>query len=331
MIYVDDCLFFSKKESVIHEFLRSIEETMPLKVETSVTAFLGIKVEKFNGKINLTQPSLIKKIIKNTGMTECNATYVPTTTTPLGSDLEGESFSENWDYASVVGMLMFVANNTRADIAYATHQVARFTHNPKKSHGLAIKRLVRYLCGTKDKGMILSPSTDFVVDCYVDADFEGLYPIEDSQDAVSVRSRTGYILFMANCSLLWVSKLQTEVATSTMESEYIALSQCIRDLIPVRRLLKHICEVVFKSKTYQSRIYSKVFEDNQGALQLARAPRMTPRTKHYGIKYHFFREYVKKGHVVLQKITSSEQRADIFTKGLAKVTFEYLRKHILGW
>ena len=116
-----------------------------------------------------------------------------------------------------------------------------------------------------------------------------------------------------------------------MESEYIALSQAIKDLIPVRRLLKLVCQVVFKSKSYQSRIYSKVFEDNQGALQLARAPRITPRTKHYGIKYHFFREYVKKGHVVLQKISSAEQRADIFTKGLAKVTFEYLRKYILGW
>ena len=109
------------------------------------------------------------------------------------------------------------------------------------------------------------------------------------------------------------------------------MSQAIKDLIPVQRLLKLVCQVVFKSKSYQSRIYSKVFEDNQGALQLARAPRMTPRTKHYGIKYHFFREYVKKGHVVLQKISSAEQRADIFTKGLAKVTFEYLRKYILGW
>ena len=67
----------------------------------------------------------------------------------------------------------------------------------KKSHGLAIKNLVRYLCGTsRDKGMILSTSTDFVVDCYVDVDFAGLYPVENSQDAVSVRSCTWYIYYL---------------------------------------------------------------------------------------------------------------------------------------
>ena len=77
--------------------------------------------------------------------------------------------------------------------------------------------------------MLLSPNTDFTVDYYIDADFAGLYPVENNQDPVSVQSRTGYILFLANCPLLWVSKLQTEVATSTMEAEYIALSQSVRD------------------------------------------------------------------------------------------------------
>ena len=134
-----------------------------------------------------------------------------------------------------------------------------------------------------------------------------------------------------NCSLLWASKLQTEVALSTMEAEYVALSQSLRDLIPMRRILKHLCSIVFGKDKYQSRIYSKVFEDNQGALQLARAPRMTPRTKHYGIKYHFFRDYVKRGEVQLHKIASKEQRADIFTKGLVQATFQYIRKSLLGW
>ena len=122
-------------------------------------------------------------------------------------------------------MLMFLANNTRPDIAFATHQVARFTHSPKESHGSAIKKIVRYLQGTKTDGMILSPTQDFSVDCYVDADFAGLYPVEDKQESISVRSRTGYVLFLANCPLLWASKLQTEVALSTMEAEYVALSQ----------------------------------------------------------------------------------------------------------
>jgi hypothetical protein len=203
---------------------------------------------------------------------------------PLGSDLNGETFKEDWEYASVVGMLMFLANNTRPDISFATHQVARFTHNPKSSHGTAVKRIVRYLKGTPQQGIIMSPTNDFSINCYVDADFAGLYGYEDDQDPVSVRSRTGYVLFIANCPLLWVSKLQTEVAASTMESEYVALSQAMRDLIPMRRLTKKLCDEIFGENRYKATMYSSVFEDNQAALQLARAPRMTPRTKHYGIK-----------------------------------------------
>ena len=331
VIYVDDCLFFSKKEETIHKFIKEIESKMPMKVENSVTAFLGIKISKEGNKINLAQPSLIRQILKVTNLEDCNSIYAPAVHTPVGTDLLGEKFNEKWEYASVVGMLMFLANNTRPDIAYATHQVARFTHNPKTSHAFAVKRIVRYLQGTKDKGMILEPSKNFTVDCYVDADFAGLYPVENSQDPISVRSRTGYVFFLANCPLLWASKLQTEIALSTMEAEYIALSQSLRDLIPLRRLVRFICDIVFGKNKVESKMYSTVFEDNQGTLQLARAPRMTPRTKHYGIKYHFFREYVEKGDLKLSKIHTKEQRADILTKGLPRPTFEYLRKYLLGW
>jgi hypothetical protein len=149
-------------------------------------------------------------------MQDCNSTKTPVSTTPLGYDLDGEVFDENWEYASIVGMMMFLANNTRPDIANATHQCARFTHAPRKSHALAVKKIIRYLQGTKDKGLIMKPTSDLSIDCYVDTDFAGLYGQEDPQDPISVKSRTGYDLFLANCPLFWVSKLQTEIASSTM-------------------------------------------------------------------------------------------------------------------
>jgi hypothetical protein len=116
-----------------------------------------------------------------------------------------------------------------------------------------------------------------------------------------------------------------------MEAEYIALSQSVKDLIPLRRLLKLICETVLKTSRYNATMHSSIFEDNNGALQLARAPRMTPRTKHYGIKYHFFREYVANGDLKLFKVESASQKADIFTKGLVQAIFEVIRKLLMGW
>jgi hypothetical protein len=96
-----------------------------------------------------------------------------------------------------------------------------------------------------------------------------------------------------------------------MEAEYVALSQSVRDLIPLRRMTTLVCDAIFGKGKYQARMYSQVFEDNNGALQLARACRITL-FKHYGIKYHFFKDYVKKGDLKLFKVESINQRADIF-------------------
>ena len=252
-------------------------------------------------------------------------------TSPIGADLTGERHNEKWEYNSVVGMLMFLANNTRPDIAYAVHQCARFSHSPKASHSLAVKRIVRYLKGTSTDGIIMKPNKELTVDCYIDADFAGLYGTEDSQDPICAKSRTGYVLLLAGCPLMWVSKLQSEIASSTMEAEYIALSQAMRDLIPVRRLLQSICDSVLPDKSQSARMHSSVFEDNNGALQLARAPRITPRTKHYAIKYHFFRENIKAGEIKLYKVETSKHKADIFTKGLVLQLFETIRKLLMGW
>ena len=89
---------------------------------------------------------------------------------------------------------MYLASNARPDIQFAVHQFARFTHNPKESHGEAIKRICRYLAGTKDKGTTFSPTKELILDCYVDADFAGLWSFEGDQDPVCVKSRTRYVV-----------------------------------------------------------------------------------------------------------------------------------------
>ena len=130
------------------------------------------------------------------------------------------------------------------------------------------------------------------LDCYVDADFSGLWSYEEDSDPVCVKSRTGYIMKLGGCPLIWASKLQTEISLSTLETEYIALSTAILELFPLRELLK---EIEYKTELNFSNpaiLYSTVFEDNQGALQLATAPKITPRTKHIAAKYHLFKDKI---------------------------------------
>jgi hypothetical protein len=98
---------------------------------------------------------------------------------PLHVDKDAEVFDEMWRYDPVIGMLMYLGSNTRPDIAYAVHQAARFTPNPRRSHANGIKRILRYLKTTQTKGLIMQPTSDLCVDCYVDADFAGLFSVKD--------------------------------------------------------------------------------------------------------------------------------------------------------
>lgn len=332
LTYVDDCLWFSLDEKCMDDMIENIDKVLTLTVESKdVSAFLGIQFTRRGETIELTQKGLINRVIEATDMIDCNSCDTPAEHKPLGKDSSGAAFSESWHYASVVGMLLYLSSNSRPDIAFAVHQCARFTHAPKQSHAKAIKRIIRYLKGTADRGLIMRPTKELKIDCFVDADFAGLWGVEDPDDPISVKSRTGYILTLGNCPLLWVSKLQSEISLSTMESEYVALSTAMRDVLPMRRLVIAVAKAITGEDQVESIAHSDVFEDNNGALTLATIPRMTPRSKHYGTKYHFFRQHVQNGELKIHKIDTKEQLADIMTKGLPRETFTYLRDKLMGW
>jgi hypothetical protein len=99
----------------------------------------------------------------------------------------------------------------------------------------------------------------------------------------------------------------------------------------MKRMTTLVADTIFGKGNYESRMHSKIFEDNNGALQLARSPCITPRTKHYAIKYHFFKHHVERKEIKLFKIDTKKQLADIFTKGLVVVLFELLRRALMGW
>jgi len=176
----------------------------------------------------------------------------------------------------------------------------------------------------------MRPSGEMTLNCYADADFASLWGQEDDQDPVCVRSRTGFVLEFAGCPLMWTSKLQTEIALSTTEAEYIALSQSMREVIPTWCMLQEVLQH-FGVEFAGSFTHSTVFEDNSGALVLATAPKMNSRTKHIAVKYHHFRDHVQKGTIKIVKVKSDGQKADIFTKGLGPVKFPKIRKLLMGW
>ena len=132
------------------------------------------------------------------------------------------------------------------------------------------------------------------------------------------------------CPITWTSKLQTEIALSTTEAEYMALSQSMREVLPFLNLVKEIKQVL-PIENSEPNFYCKVWEDNRSCIKVAESPKFTPRTKHIALKYHHFRRFVADGTIIIHPIDTHEQTADIFTKSLEEKTFVYLRKKICGW
>ena len=239
ILYVDDAGLAAPNRSIIEEFVQELKDlNFDLQIENEFSEYLGIGIEQLpDGSRHMTQKGLIKKILLATDMENCKPNWCPAKSLALGSDPDGEPFNENFSYSSVVGMLLYLSNNTRIDITYAVSQVARFTHNPKQSHGEALKMIVRYLAKTQDKGLIVKPSKKLTLHAHVDADFSGLHGREPQDDPNSARSRYGYIICFNGIPLVWKSQLIKEICQSTLHSEYVGLSYCCRALIPMRELI----------------------------------------------------------------------------------------------
>jgi len=171
-----------------------------------------------------------------------------------------------------------------------------------------------------------------------DSDFAGLWLYEDKTKPVSVKSRMGFAMRLADCPIVWGSKLVAEIAMSTMEAEYMGLSMCMRHIIPLQRTIRRLAEHIGMIRDSLTTFKTKVHEDNAGALTLANLEpgRETPRSKHYAVKYHWFREHLKpddNGTVDTKvvKIDTEIQLADILTKGLRTKRFQEVRRLLCGW
>ena len=116
----------------------------------------------------------------------------------------------------------------------------------------------------------------------MDAAFDAGWQEADSNNLENVLSRTGYVIYYANCPLLWSSKLQTEIVLSTVESEYIALSQAMRDVIPLIHLLTEI-NCVYSIHNPEPIIKCKVHKDNESCIAMCKAQRFSQRTRHIAI------------------------------------------------
>jgi transposase InsO family protein len=341
--YVDDILFWARDDEDITTKMAELRSKgLLLEKESSAAGFLGvdIKVLEKDGsgkptRMELTQTGLIDRIITNLGLdgAEHYGKFTPAEATPLTRDAGGAECIEDFNVAAVVGQLLYLSGHTRPDIAYAVNIVARYMFCPKRSHELALKRIGKYLKATRTKGLIITPSDNILdINAFPDADFAGLYGHEAPNDPACVKSRTGFVILAANCPVMWKSTLQTKTALSTTEAEITALAHCCKELFPIMDLAKHLA-AYYNLDPVKTTMNVTIHEDNAAALILAKMlpPEHTPRSKFFHLETVWFREEIVKRCIELKKVVTTDQLGDMFTKGLSKVVFEYLRFKLCGW
>jgi hypothetical protein len=304
-----------------------------------VAGFLGVHAGKNpNDSIELTQFGLTDRIIGALGIEQDKSTgkSTPAEYGCLGTNVDDKPYDETFNYRSVVGMMQYLSGHTRPDIAFAVSQCARFSSNPKRTHAAALKPIGRYLLQTRDRGLLLNPVDSFEIECFVDADFTGIWSYEDPNDHVCVLNRTGFVICIWGCPVSWITRLQTTIALSTMESEYVALSTAMRDLIPLKAAVSEIASGMGIENENIVNIKSTIWEENMGALTLANMelPHTTPQSKHYSTRCHWFRSLLNDdgdGGYAVVKVASADHMADILTKALREEPFRKKRLLMMGW
>ena len=338
LVYIDDCIVFGPNAQALDQVvkdLRTCPQQFTVEDQGDVGDFLGIRIKKKkDGSIHLSQPQLIDSIIQDLHLQPgSNSKSTPSvTSTLLHKDTDGPDMQPEFHYRSVIGKLNFLEKSTRPDISVSIHQCARFSEAPKKSHAEAVKQIGRYLLATRDKGIIIHPNKSRQFDCWVDADFAGNWRQADAQsDPMTAKSCSGWIVRFASAPITWASKMQTITAMSTTEAEYIALSTSLREVIPLMGLLTEAQAHGVRIDDLPPKVHCTVFEDNSGALELARLPKIRPRTKHINQSYHHFREHVERQDILIEATPTGKQIADILTKPLAEPVNERHRRAIMGW
>ena len=336
ILYTDDSILAAPTKQETEAAIAAIQEQgLEITIEGDIGDFLGVKIERNkDGSYSLTQPQLIDSILQDLNLQGDNVTTknMPSAKSKLLRRFtDSPAFDNHFHYRSVIGKLNFLEKSTRSDIAYAVHQCARFSSDPRKPHGDAVTWTGRYLKSTKDQGLVLRP-TKQSFEVYADSDFAGAWNKEDApDDPDTARSRTGYVIFYAGCPIVWKSKMQTTIALSTTEAELLSMSEALREAIYLMNLIKEIRDQGFNLTALTPTIHCQTFEDNAGAIETVKVPKFRPRTKHMNTSWHHFGHHVERGDISVHKIDSEDNCADTLTKAQPLDLFLKHRKVIQGW
>jgi hypothetical protein len=305
VVYIDNALFCGLNKAKVLKAKQDFMSKWECRDLGDATDFLHMQITRKGNKLSLDQVNYLDKILDRFGMVNSKParTPLPEGYQPLANT--GPADSALWSqFQQVIGSLLYIMLGTRPDIAFAVTKLAQQSANPTKDHLSKAKYILAYLNSTRDYTLDYNGKSGLGLVAFVDLDWRS--------DPNTQRSQTGFLLRLAGGTFSWISRMQKTVAYLSTDAEYMALSDCSRQVVWVR--------LIFKELNY-SLIPIEIASDNQGAIFNASNPVTEKRLKHINIRYHYIRELVETNVVRLLYIQGVENAADILTKNLGHTKF----------
>lgn len=302
-VYVDDLLIASNNKSWITKIKKSLAKSFEMKDLGPVNVCLGIEFQQnlAERKIFLNQREYAKTLLERFNMSDCKPVQAPMATNGKLEKPEtpDENVMKKYPYQNLIGGLMYLAVNTRPDIAFSVNFLSQFNTCYNEEHWQAAKRILRYVKGTIDSGISYHH------------DETRLYGVVDADWGANMmdrRSYSGFAFILSGAAICWQARKQKTVSLSSTESEYLALSEATKEALYLKELLN---EIGLKCESVQ------IYNDSQSAQKLATNFGFHSRTKHIDVRHHFIKQKIQEGEIEIEYMPTEEMPADVLTKGLS--------------
>lgn len=323
-VWVDDVVLLSKDRAAANFFTEEMNKYFTLSEGSGDEThhFLGMRVERNGNMIKISNKIAIENLLKDFDQYLTRSkTYTARTpffeNRPLIPNTGTRYTEEQFPMRKLCGSVLHLSRTCRPDLSYAVSELSRHLNNVGDDHIQQAHRLLYYLRGTSDLGIIYSPTGDnnaYRLLTYGDSDW--------ASDPTTRKSRTGFLHMMSNAAIEYYSKGQSLVSDSSCMAETVASCEAIRSILHFR--------IVLIELGYKQIGSSVLYGDNQATVLNSNSKSQSPRSKHFQIRTELLRAITRSGRAHIVKVDTKDNLSDLFTKQMGIELFEKLRNGTMG-